>query len=74
MGVEDTNLINSKMVLSIISIGVLFLTGLYKTFDIKIDSYFRSKRINILYLKRLNNILQNRDSIRALIKVSMINL
>lgn len=52
---------------------VLSPTGTCRTFDAKADGYGRGEAINAIYIKRLSDALQDRDTIRAIIRSTATN-
>ncbi|OCK77276.1 putative polyketide synthase [Lepidopterella palustris CBS 459.81] len=53
--------------------GLLSPTGECRTFDAAANGYARGEAINMIYVKRLSNALQDGDNIRAVIRGSAVN-
>jgi acyl transferase domain-containing protein len=53
--------------------GVLSPTGSCKSFDVSADGYVRAEAINMVYLKRLDDALQDGNPIRAIIRATGTN-
>jgi acyl transferase domain-containing protein len=52
---------------------VLSPDGECKTFDVDANGYARSEAINAIYIKKLDDAVRDGDSVRAVIRSSMIN-
>lgn len=61
------------MTASMCSNMVLSPGGISRTFDAKADGYGRGEAINVLYLKRLDDALRQKDPIRAIIRSTATN-
>ena len=69
-----TNLIIGLIITAaIIEEGILFLENSCKTFNITINGFTRSTTIKIIHIKRLDNIIKNKNLIRAVIRNTKIN-
>ncbi|PWY70902.1 putative polyketide synthase [Aspergillus heteromorphus CBS 117.55] len=72
--VGGTNLIFSPtMTQALTDQGVLSPTGTCKTFDAAADGYARGEAINVIYIKRLSQAIQDGDPIRAIIRGTSVN-
>ncbi|KAM5491840.1 Mycolipanoate synthase [Microsporum canis] len=72
--VAGTNLIFAPTMTTTMSDNtVMSPSGTCKTFDGKADGYGRAETINALYIKTLDDALQNNDPIRGIIRATSIN-
>ncbi|KAL6231526.1 hypothetical protein BDW75DRAFT_247843 [Aspergillus navahoensis] len=72
--IGGVNLIFSPtMTLALSEQGVLSPTGTCKTFDAAADGYARGEAVNMVYVKRLGQALQDGDPIRAVIRGTSVN-
>lgn len=72
--IGGVNLIFSPtMTLALSEQGVLSPTGTCKTFDAAADGYARGEAVNMVYVKRLSQALQDGDPIRAVIRGTSVN-
>lgn len=72
--VAGVNLIMSPtMTISMSENMVLSQSGVCRTFDAAADGYGRGEAINVIYIKPLKDALENRDSIRAIIRSTAVN-
>jgi acyl transferase domain-containing protein len=53
--------------------GTASLSGRCHTFDAKADGYIKAEAVNMLYLKRLDDAIRDKDPIRAIIRGSATN-
>lgn len=53
--------------------GTASLSGKCHTFDAKADGYIKAEAVNMLYLKRLDDAIRDKDPIRAIIRGSATN-
>ena len=61
------------MALALSDQGVLSPSGMCKTFDAEADGYGRGEAVNMVYVKRLSQAIQDGDPIRAIIRGSSVN-
>jgi acyl transferase domain-containing protein len=72
--IAGTNLIiTPTMTIAMTEQGVLSPTGSCKTFDAAADGYARGEAINAIYIKRLDDAIQDGDPIRAVIRSTATN-
>ncbi|KAL4998919.1 hypothetical protein BDV10DRAFT_200929 [Aspergillus recurvatus] len=72
--IGGVNLIFSPtMTLALSEQGVLSPTGTCKTFDAAADGYARGEAVNMVYVKRLSQALQDGDPVRAVIRGTSVN-
>jgi acyl transferase domain-containing protein len=53
--------------------GAASLSGKCHTFDEKADGYIKAEAVNMVYLKRLDDAIRDKDPIRAIIRGSATN-
>ncbi|KAL4939892.1 thiolase-like protein [Aspergillus oleicola] len=72
--VAGVNLIQSpELHVSISQGGVLSQSSMCRTFDAAADGYVRAEGVIAIYIKRLDEAVHNRDSIRSIIRATAVN-
>lgn len=72
--VAGTNLLTSpEQQITTVKAGVLSATSTCHSFDTSADGYGRADGVGVLYIKRLNDAVRNRDPIRSIIRGTALN-